>query len=108
LGHLLNTNSQFEEAVAVFDRLIAVEPEWSGGWAYKGMVLCNLHRYADALPVLYRAVTLDPNDCGAWRTTGFALHSLGREEDAAAAWQRDRAARRARFGQDEDTDENPD
>lgn len=104
LGDLLNNNLQYEAALAVFDRLIAVEPELSISWSFKAMVLRNLGRYQDILPVGYRAVTLDPNDAMGWMYVVLALSALGREEDADAARKQEQAARQECIDKYKDTD----
>lgn len=95
LGHLLNNNAYYEEALATFRRLAEVMPDWAHPLACQGMVLCNMRRYQEALPVLDQAISLDPNEILGWTEKVSTLRALGREEEAHTAYEQERVARRA-------------
>jgi Flp pilus assembly protein TadD len=95
LGHQLNNSSFYEEALAAFRRLAELMPDWAHPVACQGMVLCNMQQYEEALVVVDQAISLDPNDVGGWTSKVRALRALGREAEARAAYEQERAARRA-------------
>jgi len=81
-GGSLCSIGQFEEAIACFDKALALEPEYGHAWSNKGVVLYSLGRNRESLQCFERALQIDPSDAMAWCNAGNVLSTLGRHEDA--------------------------
>jgi tetratricopeptide (TPR) repeat protein len=76
------------EALAAYDRAIALDPKYALAWNNKGNALYYLGRYAEALACYDRVIALDPKYALAWNGKGAALDDLGRYGEALAACDR--------------------
>jgi len=63
-GHL--AVGEFEEAIALYRRCVALEPEFFDGWHALGMALLKTGNTKEAIGCGLQAVTLKPNDLLAW------------------------------------------
>jgi tetratricopeptide (TPR) repeat protein len=88
LGVALAALQRYEEALAAFNRAIALRPVDPGAWNNKGVALAALQRYEEALAAFNRAIELRPVDPEAWNNKGAALAHLQRYEEALAAFNR--------------------
>lgn len=70
-------NRQFEEAVAIFDRLIAINAEIPEAWNNRGVALFRLGRIDEAIESYNRSLALDPNNLDALRNKGLLLIATG-------------------------------
>ena len=79
-------NGQHQEAVSMFDRLIAVS-DYTGDYAWRAQSLVALGRYRDALDDCELAMSKDPADPSAFTTAAFILSATPPEElrDGSAA-----------------------
>ncbi len=77
---------RYEEAVAGYDRAIALEPRRAASHVNRGLALQHLGRYEDALASYDAAVALDPSSADAQTDRGTALENLGRIEEALASY----------------------
>lgn len=69
LGRAYSRLGREAEAVAAFDAVTRIEPEWSGGWTNLSASLLELGVYDQAIDHARRAVELDPE-------SGFTLNGL--------------------------------
>ncbi len=91
-GNALARRGRFEEAIAQYDRLIEVTPEWVPAVLEKrATALVNLGRHDEAIADFTRAVAAAPEDHQLRMRYAAALEFLGRPDEAAA--QRTVAAR---------------
>ncbi len=60
------TPGRAEEALAAYDRALALDPNDADTWNNKGIALKALKRYEEAVVAYDRALALDPNYVGAW------------------------------------------
>lgn len=79
-------------ALAVYDRILALEPNAAEIHNNRGLVLARLGRHAEALDSYDRALALNPAFASAHANRGNALHELSRHDDALAAYERALAA----------------
>ncbi len=80
-------HGQYDEALAAFDRVIKLAPEYWLPWNNKANLLNNdLKRYGDALATCDQAIACGVSFVGIWSARGDALHALGREDEALAAY----------------------
>ena len=87
-GNRASATGNEDDALAAYDRALALDPHNAIAHSNRGAALNRLGRYEDALAALDRALALDPSNGIAHNNRGFALDSLGRYEDALAAFDR--------------------
>jgi len=81
-GGSLCSLGRFEEAIACFDKALAIEPEYGHAWSNKGVVLYSLGRNREALQCFEGALKIDSSDAMAWCNAANVLSTLGQHEDA--------------------------
>ena len=80
---------RFEDAVALYERALALDEKRVGDWINKGLSLWSLHRNEQALECYDRALALNPRAALAWMNRGNALHDLKRPyKEALACYDR--------------------
>lgn len=84
LGAALSRQGRPEDALAHYEKALAVKPDFA--WAYnnKGVVLAKLGRFDEAVFHYEKALTLQPDYHEAHSNFGEVLAKLGRNEEAAA------------------------
>jgi tetratricopeptide (TPR) repeat protein len=78
----------YDEALADFDRVIALAPELERGWGGRGEALVALGRYEEALDPLARAIEMAPGEYWYFNRRGVALYNLDRFDEAIASLSR--------------------
>lgn len=92
---------RYEEAVALYRQLAALDPSHAPTWFWLGWSLNALGSFGEALSALDACLELDHHRARVWNTRGYALFMLERYKDAlvccdrvltlepdnAAAWQ---------------------
>ena len=68
------------EAVALFDKALALKPDLAEAWLGRGNVLSKLKRLDEAIASHDKALALDPELTEAWCGRGNVLTELGRYE----------------------------
>jgi tetratricopeptide (TPR) repeat protein len=87
-GNALYGLKRFEEAVANYDRALAVQPDNAETLTNRGVSLYALGRFAEALESYDRALALQPALLVALSNRGNTLKELKRFEDALASYDR--------------------
>ncbi len=77
LGHL-------DEAVAYYDKVLALEPGNTDAWNNKGVCLRKLGKLDESLSCYDRATENDRRNASAWSNRGNCLYTLGRYAEALA------------------------
>jgi len=85
-GLLFDTAGRYEEAIAAYDRALAIKPDKDKAFNNKGTALRNLGRYEEAIAAYDQALAIKPDKHEAFYNKGFALGDLGRYEEAIAAY----------------------
>jgi tetratricopeptide (TPR) repeat protein len=57
---------QPKEELKTVDEIIALDPNFPGGWALKGNTLERLQRYEEAVTAFTRALDIDNRDAFLW------------------------------------------
>lgn len=83
-GYSLTELGKYVEAIAAYDRAIALQPDDPWAWARKGRTLRLLGRLPAALDAYDEALRLRPSYAWAWKGRGVVLEKLGRNEEALA------------------------
>ena len=73
---------QFEEAVQIFDKVLAMDPEIAEIWNNRGVALYGLGRWEEALQSYDRCLATDPGNLDALRNKGFLLRGQKKLEEA--------------------------
>ncbi len=87
-GAVLADLGQPAEALASYDRAIALKPDFAEAFNNRGRALATLGRLAEALDSYDRATALKPDQAAAHNNRGNALKDLGRPEEALASYDR--------------------
>ena len=91
-GTSLEGLGRSEEALACYDRALALNPQVAAAWLNKGLPLTSLGRFEEALASYDRALDIAPQYAKAWTNKGNALERLGRHGEALASYDRTLAA----------------
>ncbi len=86
-GNVLTLLGRFVEAVASYDRALAIAPD-ADTLTNRGNALQGLNRLEDALASYETALARDPNNVQALFKRGVVLGELGRADDALASYDR--------------------
>jgi tetratricopeptide (TPR) repeat protein len=73
---------QFQEAVEIFDRVLAANTRLPEAWNNKGVALFRLGNIIEALKCYDESLALDAENLEALRNKGFALRASGRLKEA--------------------------
>lgn len=87
-GGSLCALGKYHEALAYFDKALALEPQYAHAWSNKGVALYYLGRNQEALQCFENALNIDSSDAMAWGNAGNVLSTLGRHEDAIRSCDR--------------------
>ncbi|OUL27673.1 hypothetical protein BV372_25530 [Nostoc sp. T09] len=87
-GNDLGASKRYKEAIASYDKAIALKPDDADAWYGRGFALNELQRYSDALVAYDKAIALNPDHADAWYNRGIALDDLQRYSDAVASYDK--------------------
>jgi Flp pilus assembly protein TadD len=88
IGNVLDELGRNEEAIASYDRAVAIKPDLHEAWNNRGSALFNLGRNEEAIASYDRALQIKPDDHQAWNNRGNALRKLGRYKEAISSYDR--------------------
>lgn len=87
-GCALCEQSQFQQALGVFDQAIAGDRTYCTAWNNRANALCGLNRQAEALAAYDQAVALNPQYHQAWFNRGKLLAEMGAYGNAVESYNR--------------------
>jgi tetratricopeptide (TPR) repeat protein len=94
-GNSLRTLRQHKEAIACYEKALAIDPNLNGAWTSKGFALHDLNQYEEAIKCFDKALGIYPKNERACYCKGKSLAALGRHREAMicydAALERDPA-----------------
>jgi tetratricopeptide (TPR) repeat protein len=76
---------RYEEAIASYDKALAIKPDSPEAWYSRGNALGNLIRYEEAIASYDKALAIKDDIPEAWCNRGNVLLNLGRHEEAIAS-----------------------
>jgi tetratricopeptide (TPR) repeat protein len=74
-GNVLYAQTKYDEAIACYDRILEVDPNYYFAWGNKGLALDNLAKYDEAIACYDRVLDLHPADFNAWHYKGNVLYA---------------------------------
>jgi tetratricopeptide (TPR) repeat protein len=77
-----------EEALASYDRAIALKPDFAVAYSNRGSALQQMNRYEEALASYDKAIALNPSYAEAYSGRGNALQRMDRCEEALTSYDR--------------------
>jgi tetratricopeptide (TPR) repeat protein len=86
LGNSLCERQLYTEAIAAYDRALAIDPAYSKAWNNRGNTLSALHRPAEAIGSYDKAVMIQPDFHQAWFNRGLLLSEMGAYGNAIASF----------------------
>ena len=87
-GGALQGLKRYDEAVASYDRAIALQPDHAAAHFNRGTALLEVKRHDEALASFDRALALRPDFADAYLNRGNALQALNRYDEALASYER--------------------
>jgi len=88
LGVTLHEMGRNEEAVATFDKALALKPDLAVGYNNRGNALLKLERYDEALAGYDKAVALKPDYVDAHKNRGVILQTMERFAEALVSYDK--------------------
>jgi Flp pilus assembly protein TadD len=88
LGEILSDKGQIEDAIAEFDKAIALRPNFSGNYDAKGLALYRAGRFAEAAASFERVTQLQPDNASGFQRLGTTYYSAGDTEKALVNYRR--------------------
>ncbi len=82
-GHL--AVGEFEEAIALYRRCVALDPAFFDGWHALGMALLKTGQLKEAIGCGLQSISLQPNDLLAWTSLSQMYVRDGNIPEAEAA-----------------------
>jgi serine/threonine protein kinase len=79
-GKVLIELQRYEEAVAVLDRTLQIDPKYPEAWLKRGQALSKLQKHEEALNSFEEALKIQAEYSQAWYERGLVLEQLNREE----------------------------
>ncbi len=77
-----------QSARDMFDRAIAIKPEYAEGWNRRALLFFNDGKYDEAIADLESTLTYEPRHFGAWIGLGMIFESIERPEAALKAYRK--------------------
>lgn len=87
-GCQLCEQEQYSDAIAAFDRAIALASDFPEAWNNRGNALSGLKRFAEALGSYDRAVLMQPDHHQAWFNRGLLLVEMQAYGNAVECFDR--------------------
>ncbi|MFN6526482.1 tetratricopeptide repeat-containing serine protease family protein [Nostoc sp. ChiSLP03a] len=87
-GNNYFVKQKYKEAIASYDKAVAIKPDDHLAWNNRGVSLANLQRYSEAIASYDKAVAIKPDDQDAWHSRGISLDNLKRYSEAIASYDK--------------------
>ncbi|HXB60992.1 MAG TPA: tetratricopeptide repeat protein, partial [Candidatus Acidoferrales bacterium] len=92
-GALLQMMKRYDEALASYDRAVALKPDYTNAWFNRGGTLKQLNRFEQALASYDKAIALNPGHAEAHNNRGVLLQQMRRFDEAIASYDHAIAAK---------------
>ncbi|WP_143435278.1 tetratricopeptide repeat protein [Henriciella aquimarina] len=81
------SNGELELARELYDRVIAIQPEYAEAYNRRASVFLREDKYDEALRDVNKALELEPRHFAAWTGLGRVLEELGARDEALEAYR---------------------
>src|SRR5580693_1077954 len=85
---ILQLMKRYEEALAGYDRAIAIKPEYVIAHSNRGLTLKQMNRHDEALASYDKALALDPDNDEIHNSRAVLLQQMRRYDEALAGYQK--------------------
>jgi serine/threonine protein kinase len=79
---------KYTEAIASYNKAIAIKPDYHEALYRQGVALRQLHRYTEAIESYDKAIAIKPDDHQTWNNRGIALDELKRYTEAIGSYNK--------------------
>ena len=86
-GNAFMKNKNYSEAIRVYDKAIAFEPDYFEAWNGKVDALNRAQQFTEALEASDRVLVLKPDYVQGWINRGYILYNLGRYDEELKAYE---------------------
>jgi len=73
---------KYDDAIKYYKKAIAIDPEYSLAWHYKGNCYDDMGKHDDACRAYDMALKLDPYHSDTWYNKSITLNKIGKTADA--------------------------
>lgn len=87
-GWQIHQNNQYQQAEAIYRRVLEQAPSDANAWCYLGMALHDQRRYPEAVEAYHKALEIQPQFPIVLNNLGNSLRYVGEFEEADASFQR--------------------
>ena len=87
-GNALLWETQFEEAIVIYNKVLKLNPDASEAWYQKGNALLSLKQFDKAIGSYDKALEINPQKPVFWNNRGSALNRLGRFDEAVKSFDK--------------------
>jgi tetratricopeptide (TPR) repeat protein len=87
-ANILAAGQSYEAAIAYYDKVIKLKPDYYQAWSKRGIALGNLNRYEAEIASYDKAIESKPDYYQAWYNRGIALGNLDRYEAEIASYDK--------------------
>ncbi|MEH2252079.1 tetratricopeptide repeat protein [Nostoc sp.] len=88
VGNCLYLLEKYEEALASYEKALAIKDDFTEAWSKQGMVLTELDRDEEALASYDKGLAIKDDFLEAWLKRGDVLRKLDRDEEALASYDK--------------------
>jgi tetratricopeptide (TPR) repeat protein len=92
-GAILQMMKRYDDALASYDKAIALKPDYTNAWFNRGSALKQLNRFEEALASYDKAIALNPGHAEAHNNRGVLLQQMRRFDEAIASYDKAIAAK---------------
>jgi CHAT domain-containing protein len=85
--HELRATGQYQEAIAILDQIVQLQPDSVLAWYWRGNSLSRLGEYETAIASYQQAIQLEPEYLVARFEQGNTFYNWQKYDEAIAAWQ---------------------
>jgi serine/threonine protein kinase len=84
----LSELQKYTEAIASYDKAIAIKPDNYDAWYFRGTSLYCLQKYTEAIASCDKAIAIKPDKHNAWYFRGISLYYLQMYQEAIASYDK--------------------
>lgn len=87
-GIILSRSGKYQEAIALFDKAIKINPNYFDAWHNRGNALFDLEAYEEALNAYEKAIQINGKDADSWYNRGVILALFGESKNALQSFDK--------------------